>query len=36
MTTPDIFLSYDRENSAVAKLFAEVFAAEDRVTGPIL
>ena len=36
MTTPDIFLSYNREDSAVERRFAEAFAAEDRVTGLIL
>ena len=29
MTTPDIFLSYNREDAATAKRFAEAFAAED-------
>ncbi len=29
MTTPDIFLSYNREDQAVAARFAEAFAAED-------
>jgi TolB-like protein len=28
MTTPNIFLSYNREDQAVAKLYAEAFAAE--------
>ncbi len=28
MTTPDIFLSYNREDQAVAKLYADTFAAE--------
>jgi TolB-like protein len=28
MTTPDIFLSYNREDQAVAKLYADAFAAE--------
>ncbi len=28
MTTPDIFLSYNREDAATAKLFADAFAAE--------
>ncbi len=28
MTTPDIFLSYNREDAAVAKRFADAFAAE--------
>jgi hypothetical protein len=27
-TTPDIFLSYNREDAATAKLFADAFAAE--------
>ena len=36
MTAPDIFLSYNREDAAVAKRLAEAFAAEDRATGPIL
>ena len=27
MTTPDIFLSYNREDAAVAKRFADAFAA---------
>ena len=28
MTTPDIFLSYNREDAAVARLYADAFAAE--------
>ena len=28
MTTPDIFLSYNREDAATAKRFADAFAAE--------
>ena len=36
MTAPDLYLSYNREDQARAKRLAEAFAAEDRVTGPIL
>ena len=28
MTTPDIFLSYNREDAATAKRYADAFAAE--------
>ena len=28
MTTPDIFLSYNREDAAVARLYADAFAGE--------
>ncbi len=28
MTTPDIFLSYNREDAATAKLYADAFEAE--------